>query len=84
MRWGSGKLSELLARLLADADTCFTAFGNEAREPVVLALAGDEDVVETATASLERLLYRVEAIENFHKSSLDCEVTPTAWRSPDG
>jgi hypothetical protein len=84
MRGGSGELSELFARLLTNADTGLTAFGDKARETVVLALAGDKDMVKTATARLESLLHRMEAVENFHESSLDCDATPTAWRSPGG
>jgi len=82
--WGSGELSELFARLLTNADTGLTAFGDKARETVVLALAGDKDMIKTAATSLECLLHRMEAIENFHEFSLDCEATPTAWRSPAG
>jgi hypothetical protein len=52
----SGDLRELLARLLADAHACFTAGSNEARETVVLALAGDENVIEAAAAGAQGFL----------------------------
>jgi hypothetical protein len=72
VRGGSGKLSELLAGLLADANAGLAAFSYKARKPVVLALAGDKNVVKTAAARLECLLHRMEAVENFHECSLDC------------
>jgi hypothetical protein len=72
VRGGTGKLSELFAGLLADADTSLTAFGYKAREPFVLALAGYENVIKAAASRPECLLYRMEAVENFHGCSLDC------------
>jgi hypothetical protein len=72
MRGGSGKLSELFARFLANTHASLTAFGHEAREPVILALESDNNVIKAATASLERLLHRMKAVENFHALSLDC------------
>ena len=65
-------MGEMLAWLLANANTGLTAVSNEAGEPVVMALAGDEDMVKPATAGLECLLNRMEAVENFHECSLDC------------
>ncbi len=62
---------ELLARLLKDADAGLAALGDEAVEAVVVALAGDEDVVEAAAAGLESFLDRMQAVENFHGISLE-------------
>ena len=52
---------------LADADAGLAAIGDEAREAVVVALAGDEDVVEAAPAGFESFLDRMQAVENFHE-----------------
>src|SRR3984885_15312867 len=68
----SRKLGQLLAGLLAHPHTGLPAIGDEAGEPVVVALASNENVVKTAAARLKRLLHRMEAVENFHECSLDC------------
>ena len=61
---------ELLARFLADADARVAALddetGNARVMAVVLALAGDEDVIEAAAAGLERFRDRMQAVEDFH------------------
>ena len=57
---------ELIARFEADADACVAALGDEAIETVVVALAGDEDVIETAAAGLESFIDRVQTVEDFH------------------
>ncbi len=67
---GAGDLGELLARLLANADTGLAAGGDEAREAVVLALAGNENVIEAAAAGAEGFLDRVDTVENIHAASL--------------
>jgi hypothetical protein len=58
--------SELLARPLKDANAFVAALGDEAVDAVIVALAGDEDVVEAAAAGLESFRDRVQAVENFH------------------
>ena len=65
-----GSESQLVARLLANADTGLAALRDEALEPLVLALAGDENVIEAAATSLEGFFNRVQAVENFHEDSL--------------
>jgi hypothetical protein len=72
VRGGSGQLGEMFARLLADANTGLATVSDEVGEPIVVALAGDEDMVKAAAAGLECLLHRMEAVENFHEFSLDC------------
>ena len=72
MRDGAGQLGEVLAGLLADADAGLAAGQDEAREAVVLALAGDDDVIEAAAAGAKGFLDRMNAVENFHGFSLDC------------
>jgi hypothetical protein len=68
---GSGELGELLARLLANADSRLAALGDEVLEARSLmcfeALAGQDDVIETAPAGAKSLFHRVDAVENFHK-----------------
>ena len=63
---GSGEMREMVAGLLADADAGLFAIGDEAREAFVVALGGDNDVIEAAPAGLESLGNRVHAVENFH------------------
>jgi phosphopantetheine adenylyltransferase len=60
--------SELLARPLKDADACVAALGDEAGEAVVVALAGDEDLIEAAATGLESFRDRMQAVENFHRN----------------
>jgi hypothetical protein len=64
---GLRHLGELFAGFLADADAGLAAKGDQAFEALVLALAGDDDLVEAALASLESLLNRVHAVQNFHE-----------------
>jgi hypothetical protein len=61
-----GGNSELLTGFLTDANACVTALGDEAVETIIMALAGDEDVIEAAAAGLERFRDRMQAVENFH------------------
>jgi hypothetical protein len=65
-----GSKTQLIARLLANANAGLAALFDEALDPLVLALAGDENVVEAAAASLESFFNCVQAVENFHKVSL--------------
>jgi hypothetical protein len=66
MRGGSGKLRELLAGFLANADSGLAAGGDKAGEAIVVAFAGDENLVKAAAAGLDSFLNRVHAVENFH------------------
>jgi len=68
---GSGELGELVAGLLANADAGFSAFGEELLDAGVVALAGDEDVVEAAAAGAQGFFDGVEAVEDFHLSSVE-------------
>ena len=58
---------ELLARFLEDTDACIAALVDEAIETVVVALTGDENVIEAAATGLERFRDRMQAVENFHE-----------------
>ena len=69
---GPGELRQLVARFLAHADAGLTAIGDEASEPLVVTFAGDDDVIKAAAPGLEGFLDGMEAVQNFHKGSLDC------------
>jgi hypothetical protein len=58
---------QLVAGLLKDADLSLPALCDEALEPLVMAFAGDQYVVKTPFAGLERFFNRVQAVENFHE-----------------
>ncbi len=64
-------LGKLLTGLLADADAGLTALGNEAGEAVIVALAGDEHMVKAALAGTKCFFHRMQAVENFHRNSVE-------------
>jgi len=70
VRRGLGDLRELVARLGADANAGLATLFDEALQAVIVALAGDEDVIEAAAAGLECFLDRMQAVEDFHDVSL--------------
>ena len=70
MRGRSRKLRKLLARLLSNAHAGLATFGNQTRKAVILAFARDNNMIEAPPSGSESLLYRVEAIENFHRVSV--------------
>jgi hypothetical protein len=74
-----GELGQLLAGLVADADTGLAAEGDELVEPGILALVGDEDVIEAAAAGLDRFFDRMHAIKDFHRDSVE-----DWWRTVGG
>jgi hypothetical protein len=61
---------ELLARPLQDANSGVAALHDKAGETIIVALASDEDVIESAAAGLESFRNRMQAVENFHGISL--------------
>jgi hypothetical protein len=61
-----GHSRELLARFRADADAGIAALRDEALQAVVLALAGNQYVIEAAAAGLEGFLDWMQAVENVH------------------
>jgi hypothetical protein len=63
----SGNLSQLLTRLLPHAHSSLPAGRNQPSEPLVMPLAGYENMIEATTAGAERFFDRVNAIENIHK-----------------
>jgi len=65
-----GGEGELLSGLLPNADSSLAALCDEALQAIVLALAGDEDVVKAAATGFESFLDRMQAVENFHEISL--------------
>lgn len=68
---GSGHLRELLAGLLAHADTGVAALGDEAREAIVSPFAGDHDVIKPAPPSAQGLAHRMHPVEDVHRSSVE-------------
>ncbi len=48
-------------------DACLAALCDEALQAVVLALAGDKNMVEAAAAGFECFLNRMQPVENFHE-----------------
>ena len=52
---GAGEMREVFAGFLANADAGQFAIGDEAREAFVVALGGDNNVIEAAPAGLESL-----------------------------
>jgi hypothetical protein len=71
---GIGGEGKLLARPLKDADACVAALGDEAGEAVVVALTGNENVIEATAPGLESFRDRMQAVENFHEDSLRRET----------
>jgi hypothetical protein len=67
---GAGEAGELVAGLDGDADAGGAAELGEAFELFIFTLAGDADVIELAGTGADGLLYRVEAVQNFHPLSL--------------
>ena len=68
---GDGKL---LARPLKDANASVAALGDEAAETFIVALAGDENVIEAAAAGLESFRDRMQPVENFHRNQFSCRT----------
>jgi hypothetical protein len=68
---GDGKL---LARPLKDANASVAALGDEAAETFIVALAGDENVIEPAATGLESFRDRMQPVENFHRNQFSCRT----------
>jgi hypothetical protein len=68
---GAGKLREVLARFRADADAGVLALGYETGDAIVMTLGCNQHVIEAPSPGFQRLGYRMDAVENFHLSSLD-------------
>jgi uncharacterized protein YdeI (YjbR/CyaY-like superfamily) len=67
----TGKLGELLAGFLADADAGVAARGDEPEEARVLAFAGDHHLVEAAPSGPHGLLDRMQPVEDIHMDSVE-------------
>lgn len=70
MRLGLGNARELIAGFYRDADASGTSQGGEAIELCIATLAGDGDAVEATRTSPDGLFDRMQAVKNFHFSSL--------------
>jgi hypothetical protein len=67
---GAGEAGELVAGLDGDADVGGAAEFDDTLEAFVSAFAGDADVIELAGTGADGLLDGMEAVQNFHASSL--------------
>jgi hypothetical protein len=68
---GLGELGQLLAGFLADANAGLAAEGDEAGDAGIFTLAGHENVVKAAMASLEGFFDWMQPVENFHSFSVE-------------
>ena len=71
---GVGQTGELFARFEAEADIVLTAGIDEALEALVMTFTGDADVVKAAATGAQSLLDGVQAVQNFHPSSINCRA----------
>ena len=67
---GACEAGELVAGFEGEADVGVAAKLGEALQAGVAALAGQQDAVQPARAGADRLLDRVQAVTNFHWTSL--------------
>ena len=63
---GLGELSQLLARLLANAKTGFAAEGDKVFKALVVAFAGYQNFIEAPPSGLDGLFDRMQPVQNFH------------------
>ena len=82
MSVGAGEAGELVARLDGDADASGAAKFDHAFEAFVSTFAGDADVIELAGTGADGLLDRMEAVQNFHPSSLPLETCKNRGGEP--
>ncbi len=70
--WASvrAEAGELVAGFEGEADVGVAAELGEAFQAGVAALAGEQYAVQPARAGADRLLDRVQAVKNFHRTSL--------------
>jgi len=61
-----GQLRQLLARLLANAQTGLAAESDKAFKALVVPLAGHKNLVKAAASGLDGFFDRMQTVENFH------------------
>ena len=66
----AGDSGEVVAGLERDAEASGAAQLGESFEPLIFAVAGKHDAIETARTGSDRLLHGVQAVQNFHRASL--------------
>jgi hypothetical protein len=64
---GLGELRQLVARLPKNANSGFSAKINQALQPLVVPLAGHQNVVKMPATGLDSLFNRMQSIKNFHE-----------------
>jgi len=79
---GAGEAGELVAGLDGDADASGAAEFDDALEAFVSSFAGDADVIELAGTGADSLLDGMEAVQNFHLSSLPSETYSDKGEGP--
>jgi hypothetical protein len=57
---------QLVTRFLANTDTSLAAYGYEPLQTFIVPFASHQNVVKAPPAGLERLLNRMQPVENFH------------------
>jgi hypothetical protein len=72
---GAGETGKLVAGLDGDTDASGATELSEAFELLIPTFAGDADVIELAGTGADSLLDRMEAVQNFHASSLPLETS---------
>ncbi len=72
-----GQFGQVLARLEAQADTGLAAGVDDALQALIMALAGDADVVKLAASGAQSLFHRMQAVKNFHLiQCISCGIVP--------
>jgi hypothetical protein len=66
MGGGLGKQRQLVTGFLADADTGLTAQIHKPLQSIILALTSNQNVVKAPASGFERLLDRMNPVQNFH------------------
>jgi hypothetical protein len=67
MRRRFGGNSQLLSRLLENADPGLTAQGNQLFEARVVSLTRHQHVVKSPLSGFQSLFHRVQSVQNFHE-----------------
>jgi hypothetical protein len=63
---GLSQLRQLVAGFLLNADSGLAAESDKPLQPLVMPLAGHQNVVKAASASPDGLFDRMQSVENFH------------------
>jgi hypothetical protein len=81
VRGGAGQLRELLTRFDRDADASLAALRKQIFQPLIAPLASHQHTVKAALARAQRFFNRVQAVQNFHRDSLEDRASVILPRS---